>query len=170
MQTLYQMVAVDVRRAEEAGSSRANLVSKLTIPSLKFITSTHNPGGGVMSVDFSQPRIEAPEPAMEVKGFDTDIFRDLGEVSRWIFAGAVKDKKTGKLVPSRAIIEGAITEWTPDEGSPEDFMGCNHLFKEVTHYEFTLNGEELFYVDFWERILRTGGVDRFSDVRRALGA
>ncbi|WP_024900049.1 phage major tail tube protein [Brucella rhizosphaerae] len=170
MQTLYMMVAVDARRAEEAGTSRANTISKLTIPPLKFFTANHNPGGGIMSADFAMPRIEAPEPAMEIKGFDTDVFRDLGEVSRWVFAGAVKDKKTGKTVPSRAIIEGAIVEWTPDEGSPEDFVGCNHAFKEVTHYEFHLNGEELFYVDFWERVLRTGGKDIFSDVRRALGA
>lgn len=32
MQTLYMMVAVDARRAEEAGTSRANTISKLTIP------------------------------------------------------------------------------------------------------------------------------------------
>lgn len=170
MQPLYTLVAVDVRRAEQAGSSRATTISKLTIPPIKFATANHNPGGGVMSVDFALPRIEAPEPAMELKGFDGDIFRGLGDVDRWVFAAAVKEKKSGLVVPARAIIEGAITEWTPDEASPEDFLGCTHAFKEVTHYEFHLNGEELWYIDFWERVLRTGGTDLFADVRRALGA
>lgn len=170
MQPLYLLTAVDVRRATQAGSSRATIISKMAIPAIKFVTSEHNPGGGVMAVDFAQPRIEKVEPAFEVKGFDTDIFGGMGEVERWTFAGSVRDKKTGKAQPARAVIEGAITEWTPDEASPTEFVGCNHAIKEVTHYEFWLNGVELWYVDFWERILRRGGVDLFAEDRRALGA
>ncbi len=170
MQPLYMLSAVDVRRAEETGTSRATTISKLTIPPVKFITASHNPGGSVMAVDFALPRVEAIEPAMEIKGFDTDVFRDIGQTGRWVFAAACRDKKAGKMVPARAIIEGAIVEWTPDDASPEEFVGCNHAFKEVTHYEFTLNGVKLFYIDFWERVLRVNGVDAFEDVRRALGA
>lgn len=170
MQPLYMLTAVDVRRAEETGTSRATTISSLTIPSITFMTANHNPGGGVMSVDFTLPRIEPVEPAMTVKGFDTDVFRGLGVVDRWTFAGAVRDKKTGLAKPARAIIEGAIVEWEPDEASPEEFVGCTHGFKEVTHYEFILDGEELWYVDFWERVLRRKGEDLFRDERLALGA
>lgn len=170
MQALYLLTAVDVRRADQPGTSRPNIVSKLTIPAIKFMTANHNPGGGVMSVDFTQPRIEPVEPAMMVKGFDIDIFGDLGRSGRWTFAGALKDKKTGRDVSCRAVIEGAIVEWTPDEASPDEFLGCNHAFKEVTHYEFAIDGKELWYVDFWERVMRQGGVDAFAGVRTALGA
>lgn len=170
MQPLYLLTAVDVRRATQSGTSRATIISKLTIPAIKFVVTEHNPGGGVMAVDFTQPRIEKVEPAFESKGFDADVFGGLGEVDRWNFAGAVRDKKTGKAQPARAIIEGAITEWTPDEASPTEFVGCNHAIKEVTHYEFWLNGEELWYVDFWERVLRRKGVDLFAEERQALGA
>jgi phage tail tube protein FII len=172
MQPLYLLTAVDVRRAEQAGSSRAvsNIISKLTIPAIKFKTADHNPGGGVMGVAFTLPRIEPIEPAMQVKGFDVDIFGDLGQVGKWTFAGALKDKKTGKDTPCRAIIEGAIVEWTPDDGDPEAFLGCNHAFKEVTHYEFSIDGTELWYADFWERVVRLKGTDMFAGVRTALGA
>jgi uncharacterized protein len=170
MQPLYLLTAVDVRRAEQAGTSRATTISKLTIPAIKFLTAAHNPGGGVMGVDFALPRIEPVEPAMEVKGFDMDIFGGLGTVDRWVFAAAVRDKKTNRAVPARAIIEGAITEWEPDEASPEEFVGCTHTFKEVTHYEFHLDGQELWYVDFWERVLRSNGTDHFAGERTALGA
>src|SRR5690606_4202011 len=98
MQPLYLLTAVDVRRAEEAGSSRATTISSLTIPAIRFMSANHNPGGGVMSVDWTLPRIEPVEPAMTVKGFDTDIFRGLGVVDRWTFAGSVRDKKTGRAV------------------------------------------------------------------------
>ncbi|NMG39795.1 hypothetical protein GRZ55_11125 [Chelativorans sp. ZYF759] len=170
MQPLYMLTAVDVRRANEPDSSRATTISKLTIPAIKFMTASHNPGGGVMAVDFTLPRVEPIEPAMEIKGFDTDIFRGLGMPERWTFAGAVRDKKTGIAVPARAIIEGSITEWEPDEASPEEFVGCTHALKEVTHFEFSLNGQELFYIDFWERIMRRNGEDLFAADRRALGA
>ncbi|PRD42327.1 hypothetical protein C5748_16140 [Phyllobacterium phragmitis] len=170
MQSLYLLTAVDVRRAEQAGSSRALTIAKLTIPAIKFMTANHNPAGGVMGVDFALPRIEPVEPAFEIKGFDTDIFNGFGQRDRWTFAGAVRDKKTNRSLPARAVIEGAITEWEPDEASPEEFVGCTHSFKEVTHYEFHLDGDELWYVDFWERELRSKRVDYFAAERRALGA
>lgn len=163
------LVAVDVRRAQVAGSTRANIIDKMTIPAIKFATASHNPGGGVMGVDFVLPRIEAPEPAFSVKGIDEDIFRGLGEVDRWTFAGAYHDRVKG-MIAARGIIEGAIAEWEPDESDPAEFQGCNHVFRQVTHFELHLAGKELWYIDSEERVLRRDGVDLFAGVRRALGA
>lgn len=170
MQPLYMLTAVDVRRATVAGSSRATTVAKLVLPPIKFATANHNPGGGVMSVDFSLPRIEPPEPAFTIKGIDADIFDGFGSVDEWTFAAAYHDKTNNTKIPARAVIKGAISEWTPDESDPAEFQGCNHAFREVTHYEFTLGGKELWYVDFWERVIRRNGVDLFADDRAALGA
>lgn len=171
MQPLYQLTAVDVRRAEEAGTSRATVINKLTLPGLTFAGSEHTPGGGVVTVKFAQPRLEAIEPKFEVKGLDLDVFRGLGQPGRWIFAGAYREKKSGGggVVGARAIIEGAISIWEPDESDPAEFQGCNHTFSEVTHYEFSLDGQELFYIDFFENVLRVNGVDMFAAERRALG-
>ncbi|MGB3026857.1 phage major tail tube protein [Paradevosia shaoguanensis] len=172
MLSQYLLVAVDVRRALQPGSTRGGLVTKCAVPGIKFVNSEHNPGGGVMAVNFVQPRIEAPEPKFEIKGIDTDIFGGLGQVDRWVFAGAYREKKPGGggVVPGRCIIEGAISAWEPDESDPTEFQGCNHTFTEVTHCEFHLGDEELFYVDHYERVLRVKGVDIFDPVRRALGA
>lgn len=172
MQPLYLLTAVDVRRAEEAGSSRATTISKLAFPSIQFAGAEHNPGGGVLAVNFAQPRLQAMEPKFEAKGIDKDIFRGLGQSGRWTFAGAYREKKPGGggTVAGRGIIEGAVTMWEPDESDPAAFQGCNHSFTEVTHFEFHLADVELFYVDFWERVCRVNGVDLFADERRALGA
>lgn len=169
---LYLLTAVDVRRATQSDSSRAITIASLTMPGLTFATGEHNPGGGVMAVNFALPRIEAPEPAFSAKGIDTEIFNGMGRPERWVFAGAYNRRAPGggAVVPARAIIEGAITAWEPDESDPAEFQGCTHTFAEVTHYELVLDGEELFYVDVYERVLRTGGVDLFADHRRALGA
>jgi len=170
MNKLYLLTAVDARRVDEPNDSRANLISKLTIPGLTFVTASHSPGGGVMGVDFTMPRIEAPEPAFGSKGVDTSVFKGMGARSRWVFAGSYRDKMKKRDVPGRAIIEGAISAWEPDESDPSDFQGCNHVFKEVVHYEFHLDGKELFYVDFWERVLRVDGKDLWESTRNALGA
>lgn len=171
MEALYILTAVDLRRAQETGSSRANTISKLALPAITFATAAHNPGGGVGEVNFVMPRIEAPEPKFEIKGIDRDAFRGLGRTERWAFAGAYRDRMNGnKLVAGRGIIEGAIAGWEPDESDPAEFQGCNHTFQEVTHYELLLDDKELFYWDWFERVIRTDGVDYFADVRRALGA
>lgn len=171
MQPLYQLTAVDVRRAAETGTSRANTIAKLALPGLTFAGAEHTPGGGVLAVKFAQPRLEAIEPKFEAKGLDLDVFRGLGKPDRWIFAGAYREKKPGGggVVGARAIIEGAISVWEPDESDPAEFQGCNHTFTEVTHYEFVLDGIELFYVDFFENVLRVNGEDMFAEERRALG-
>jgi P2 family phage contractile tail tube protein len=170
MQTIYMLTAVDVRRAEKEGTSRATSITKLTIPAITFATASHNPGGGVMAADFTLPRIEALEPKFMVKGIDTEVFGGLGTRDRWVFAGAYRDKRTGADVPARAVIEAAVSQWEADESDPADFQGCNHALTEVTHFEFSLDGKELFYIDFWERVLRANGVDHFQGVRGALGA
>ena len=94
----------------------------------------------------------------------------MGLTDRWTFACAYRDKKANRAVPARGVIEGAVTQWEPDESDPEEFQGCTHAFKEVTHFEFLLDGEEKLYFDFWERVARRDGVDLFEEDRRALGA
>lgn len=170
METIYLLTAVDVRRAEKEGTSRANSISKLTIPPVKFVNAAHSPGGGVMGVDFTMPRIEPLEPKFMVRGVDKEVFGGMGVRDRWVFAGSYKDKRTGLDVPARSVIEGAVSQWEPDESDPADFQGCNHALTEVTHFELIIDGEELFYIDFWERRLRRDGVDLFAGVRGALGA
>ncbi|MBB3937945.1 phage major tail tube protein [Aureimonas phyllosphaerae] len=167
---LLLLTAVDVRRATETGTSMATTIASLTIPPINFVTTPHNPGGGVMEVNFTQPRIEALEPAFMAKGIDEDVFRGMGVKDTWTFAAAYRDTQSGRTVPARGIIEGAITGWEPDESDPAEFKGCNHAFREVTHFEFTLGGKELIYFDFWERIARRAGSDLFAETRQALGA
>ncbi len=172
MQPFYQLTAVDVRRAEVQGSSRATTIDKLTFPGIDFAASEFSPGGSVMAVNFLQSRIAAPEPKFSIKGLDLDIFGGLGKRDRWVFAGAYREVRPGGggMVGARSIIEGAVATWEPDESDPSELQGCNHTFKEVTHVELTLGEKEIFYVDVFERVLRFNGVDHFEEVRRALGA
>jgi len=169
-QPLLLLEAVDVRRATQVGTSRANTISTLTIPTITFVEAEHNPGGGIMAVNYLQRRIEALEPAFTSKGLDRDVFRGMGKRDAWTFASAYRNKDTGIAVPARGIIEGAVKQWEPDESDPAEFAGCNHMFAEVTHFEFRLGDEEWIYFDAQERVARLMGDDLFADIRKALGA
>jgi P2 family phage contractile tail tube protein len=174
MQPLYILEAVDVRRADQAGSSRALTISKMAIPAIKRVKAEHKPGGGVGNVQFTFPQIEAIEPKFELKGFDPDIIGNLGFASgvadKWVFAGACRDRRTGRSLPARAVIQGIVAEWEPTEWSVGEVSGVNHVIQEVTYYEFTLDGVELWHWDFWGRVGRSGGRSWFGDVVTALGA
>ncbi len=167
---LLILTAVDVRRATQTGLSRANTITTLTIPPIKRVVAPHNPGGGIMEVDFTLPRIEKLEPAFKAAGLDDDVFRGMGERDKWTFAAAYVDKQSGVTRAARGIIEGCITSWEPDESDPKEFKGCNHAFAEVVHFEFLLDNVEWCYFDFWEREARFMGKSLFEDQRRALGA
>lgn len=174
MQPLYIMEAADVRRADEPESSRALTIGKVGLPGIKFLNAEHKPGGGIGGVNFVFPQYEPFEPKFELKGIpDVDIMENFGLTdgtkNKWIFAGSCRDKKTGILVPSRAIIEGIVAEWEPDEFELGELVGCNHVLQEVTHYSFYFGGKELWYFDWWERVARRGGTDRYADIRTALG-
>lgn len=169
---LHLLVDVDVRRVSKPDFTRKTMISTLTMPPLTLMTAEHNPGGGTGAVNFTIPRVEAPEPALTAKGIDTEIFTGFGEVDRYVFAASYKKRGPGGggLVPARAIIEGAVTTWEADESDPAEMQGSTHGFNEVTHYELVIAGEELFYWDFWEGVLRMGGIDLTVARRSALGA
>lgn len=160
--------SVDVRRAEVAGSGRPLILQKFVIPPVRFKTTTRSAGVGVVDIDYMQKRIQPLEPAFMVFGIDPDLMPNLRD--RWTFAAAMRNRTTNKAVAVRCEIEGAIVEWTPDEADPGAFNGCNHLIKEVTHFELTIDGQEIWYIDEDEREIRQKGVSLTADVRRALGS
>lgn len=159
---------VDVRRAEVAGSGRPLIMSKLVVPPVRFKTTTRSAGGGVVDIDYMQERLQPLEPAFMVFGIDPDLMPGLRD--RWTFSAAMRDRKTNRAVAVRGEIEGAIVDWSPDEADPAQFNGCNHLIKEVTHFELTMDGEEIWYVDEEEREIRRNGVSLTAVQRRALGS
>ncbi|UXS04476.1 phage major tail tube protein [Agrobacterium tumefaciens] len=167
-QPFLTLVDIDARKSLESGSTRATIIAKMVIPPLRFKTTTRTAGGGVLDVDYSQDRLQPIEPAVSVHGFDSDLMPGVKE--RWTLAAALRNRKTSAMVPVRVEIEGVIVEWSPDEADPGQFNGCNSIFKEVTHFELSIDGKEWWYVDEDERVIRRMGVDITAARRAALGA
>ena len=168
----YIMEAIDVRRADQPDTSRSKIIKTMAMPALTRITGEHFAGGSIAKLNVSFPQIEALEPKFATAGPDLDVLRHFGLAAgtfdKWVFAGSMRIRKGG-VVPCRAIIEGVVNAWEPDENTPGELMGCNHTLSEVTHYELTIGDDEIFYFDDDENVARSGGVDWFAPTRRALG-
>lgn len=172
-QQIYYPEAIDVRLATQPDTSRRKIISSMAIPAIKQRTIESRPGGSILSRNLSLPMIEPIEPKYATEGFDLAAMRMIGLVAgafdRWVFAGSLRVPRRG-TVPFRAIIEGRVTNWEPDgDTSPGEMQKFNHVLHDVSHYEVTIDGEEMFYVDDEENIARSGGVDWFAPTRRSLG-
>ncbi|MDO9428456.1 MAG: phage major tail tube protein [Methylobacterium sp.] len=170
----YIMEAIDVRRATQPDSSRRRIIKTMALPALTRITAELMAGGSIGNINLSYPQIEALEPKFATHGPDLDVLSNFGltpgnEMDRWVFAGSMRIRRSAAPVPARAIIEGVVNSWEPDENTPGELMGCNHTLAEVTHYELIIDGKEYIYFDDDENVARSGGVDWFAGTRRALG-
>lgn len=170
MQPLFVLSAVDLRRATEAGSSRATTIQKLVFPSPKLQTVSHSAGGGVGAVNYTLPRSEAPEPKAQIGGPDKDLFRGFGKPTQWTFSASYIDQDTGEPIGARGVFTGAVSTYEPDETDPESMQNCNFMFANVTEFGFTLGEDELFYINHQTREMRFHGEDLMEPHRRALGA
>jgi len=168
----YFLEAIDVRRADQPDTSRRRIIQTMAMPALTRLTAEHLGGGAIAKIKLAFPQLEALEPKYATAGFDLDTLRHFGLAAgtfdRWVFAGSCRIRR-GAVVPARAIIEGVVSAWEPDENTPGELAKCNHTIAEVTHYELTLDGEQIFYFDDDEGVAISGGVDWFADTRRALG-
>ncbi len=174
MQELLLVEEVDVRRLDDPDDSRVLTITKMLLPPLKRKTVEHTAGGGVGTVKYVLPMIEAIEPTMSVKGLDRGTLAAFGfipgQIGAWTMAAALRDTSTNKILPVRATVRGTLAEWNPGEHSPGESLDCDHVFHEVTYYDLFVNNEEWFAWGVRPRIGRSFGVDWFGPYVNALGA
>ncbi|GEP11830.1 phage major tail tube protein [Methylobacterium gnaphalii] len=173
MQDLLLVEEVDVRRLDDPEDSRVCTITKMLLPAIKLKTAEHTAGGGVGTVKYRLPMIEALEPTMSVKGLDVGTIAAAGFIpgvsGGWIFAASVRNTSTNKIVPLRATVKGVVTEYTPGEHTPGELLDVDHAFHEVTDYELVVDGEQWFKFSARGRELVMYGVDLFEQYRTALG-
>ncbi len=174
-QAPYVLTGVDVRRAADPESSRVRIINSFAAPAIKNKTISHTHGGGIGSVDYVLPSLEAFAPSFETLGPDLDSLASVGLTSgatdTWVFAGAYLKRGATKPVASRIIVAGTVSEI--DEGSHSaagaDKQVTKHSIHQVTHYERHIDGVEWIYWDVDEMVFRVNGTDRFAPYRAAIG-
>lgn len=157
---------------DDPTNSKHLTIEELTLPDLQAVLQDHHPGGSMFAIEVnvgvakltSSFKLKGPiDPAlMALFGVGTQ------EKNRFTAYGAVRDKRTGKLIELKAIMEGSLGKITVDAFKRGDSVGNMYSINEITSYQVYFNGEELMYWDFWTNSFRTGGVDRNAAANRIL--
>jgi P2 family phage contractile tail tube protein len=173
MATIYLLEAVNLFMGDHDPNASNHLeLEEFKLPEPSIKTSEHAPGGGVLTVDFGMNLIEKLEPTFKLRGFNPERLKQFGLNTpyRNIFTayGVVRDKRTGRAIEAKAVIEAKLGKLTPDAFKRGDDFGHEYAMIEVVHYELFVGPDEIFAVDFFENTYRVGGADQFADANRIL--
>ena len=171
--SFYNLEAVNLFAGDhDPANSKHLTLDELKLPDLQKIFQDHHPGGSPVAMEVSVG-IAKLEPTFKLKGFDPDLLGQfgLGGQAKKLFTGygVMRDAKTGELIQSVATIEGSLGKAAGDAMKRGELQGHEYAINEVTHYELTFGGRELFYWDFWTNALRVNGEDQQAAVNRLLG-
>lgn len=174
-QAAYVLTGVDVRRIADPESSRIHILNSFSAPAVKNKTISHTHGGGIGTVEYVLPLIEAFQPSFETLGPDLDSMAAVGLVTgntdTWVFSGAYLRRGAAKPIASRIIIGGTIAELDEGahNGAGEEKQVTKHAIRNVTHYERHIEGKQWLYWDIDQMIFRGPNGDLFAAQRAALG-
>jgi uncharacterized protein len=173
MGTIYVMEAANLFMGDADPTSSNHLeLMELKLPEPTLINQDHMGGGSVMKMGFSMNALEKLEPTFKLAGFNPERLKQFGLNTpyRQIFSvyGVIRDKRSGRAIEAKAIIEAKLAKMTPDAFQRGEMMNHDYALQEVASYSLTVGGSEIFYVDFFTNVYRTDGVDRFADVNSIL--
>jgi len=177
MGTIYIMEAANLFCGDhDPANSKHLTIEELKLPDLQEILVDHQPGGGRVGVEFAVG-VEKLEPTFKLKGWDIGLLRQfgLGVRQRQTFTayGVIRDKRTGRAIEGKAIMEGRLSRIAPDAFQRGESMAHEYAINEVLHYEIHFDGREELYWDYFTNTIRIGGVDpepEFNQILRISNA
>lgn len=172
MSTIYVMEAVNLFCGDHDPTASKHLtISELKLPPLQAIYAEHHGGGARVAIEV-EVGIQKLEPTFKLAGFDPDLLGQFGLGSRYksVYTayGKLRDKRTGRDVEARAIIEARLGKIDPDAFTRGELMGHEYALNEVTHYELWFDGKPKIVWDFFENRWEVDGVDQNAADNRIL--
>lgn len=155
----------------DPSASNHLVLEEIKLPSLEENMQDHHPGGAPVGVEFGVG-IKKLEPTFKTKGYQPHIITQfgLGTPVRRTFTvySAYQDKKSGRFIECKAIIEGRLGKAEGDAGKRGELVGHEYAINEVMHYEVFFDGAEHFYWDFFTNTWRVAGTSQNADINRIL--
>lgn len=170
--TIYVMTAANLFCGDHDPTKSKHLtLDELKLPSLEEVYADHSPGGALVQIELGLA-VKKLEPSFKLKGFDPDLLVQFGLGSRvrstFTAYGVIVDKRTGRAIESKAIIEARLGKVSPDAFKRGDLVGHEYSMNEVMNYQLFFDGAEKVYWDFFTNAWRIDGVDQNADENRIL--
>jgi P2 family phage contractile tail tube protein len=170
--TIYVMTAANLFCGDHDPTKSKHLtLDEMRLPSLEANYGDHAAGGALFGVEF-ELGMKKLEAGFKLKGFDPDLLVQFGLGSRvrnvFTSYGVILDKRTGRSIESKAIIEARLGKVSPDAFKRGDLMGYDYAMNEIMSYQLHFDGKEKIYWDFFTNAWRVDGVDQNLDENRIL--
>jgi len=157
---------------DDPTKSKALTLAELKLPTLEEDYQSHRAGGALVEIEIPVG-IKKLDATFKLDGTDTDLLVKFGLNSkvRQVFTAYanISDRRSGRDIPARAIIEGRLGKVDPDAYKRGDLQAHNYAINEIVRYEYYYDGAEKVFFDFFENAWRVNGVDQLAAFNANLG-
>jgi phage tail tube protein FII len=170
--TLYVMEGANIFCGSFDPSASNHLgLQEIKLPNLEENYVDHVPGGGQVGIRVDT-HINPLEATFNLAGWTPQVqglIRRWGAGSQHFYAyGALRDRKTGKLLRAYAEIWGRLGRANPSNFRRGDLMNHEYTINGIMHYELFMDTRMLFKWDFFESTLIVDNVDVSREVNTVL--
>lgn len=154
------------------GDSYLGVIPEVTVPKLTLKMEEWR-GGGMIGVVMVDQGLEKLELEFKAGGILAGAFRQFGasnhaaQLNR--FAGAYQDDDSGAVLSVEIVTRGRLSEIDMGGAKPGD--DTEHTFKVAcSYYKLIVDGVTWIEIDLVSSIFIVFGVDRYAEIRAAIGA
>ncbi len=156
----------------DPGASNHLTLEDIKLPDLEQKSIGHEPGGGVMGVEFTTTIMGALSVTFKLKGIDPKRLAlfGLGSTMRRNFTAymVIREKRSNQQIEGKAIIEGVISKISGSGFKRGEGMDHDYEIKEITSYKLFIDNDEVYNIDYWTNRWSVGGVSQVNDMNRIL--
>ena len=152
-----------------AGDDGPNNSKHLSITNVKHPdfdekVAEHHPGGAIGAIEVGGMGFAALTLTFKIAGPDPQTMAMFGlgaaATKPWTVYGLARDKNGNKPIEERAVCFGRLSKLARTDYKRGDMIEQDHEIKEITHYEYYFNKQEIYYYDFFTSTWRVNGVDQ----------
>ncbi len=153
------------------GYSYRGIIAEVTVPKLVAKLGDWRGGGMLGEVPWTQG-LEKLEMEIKLGGLFRQAFSSFGATgnSQTLdrYVAAFQDDDTGTVQRLEIVSRGPTSEIDMGNAKPGD--DTEHTFKRIcTYYKLIVDGEVWLEIDFIAGIFIVFGVDRYAEIRNAIG-
>jgi P2 family phage contractile tail tube protein len=173
MSTLLIVEAMNLFCGDDDPSKSKHLtIQEVKLPTLQENMQDHTPGGSLVQIEIGLG-VNKLEPTFKLAGFDPDLLVQFGIGSqvrrKYTARGVIRDKRTGREIGLKAIMEGRLGRVESDTFTRGDLLANEYSINEVYHYELFYDDQEKLYWDLFTNEWRVDSTSQYSVTNALLG-
>lgn len=153
-------------------NSKHLTLTSIKLPTLDEIRQQYQAGGSLGAMSIGGLGLAVPECTFSCMGPDPQLMSHFGLGQRlrrpYTCYGLVRDKRTGRSVEIKAIMEGRLGKVEGSDLQRGELASHDYMIDEIYHYQLWWDRKEKYYYDLFTSDWRVDGVSQNDDARNIL--